>query len=251
MHVEMASKLGAAIDAGHLTDVGALEQALVYGDAGSKELIALLTGPHATALLPADKASLSSECLLHTTKNSAEAKGLCNDSTLMPCSSGCSSPMRLPIRSTWTQQSRSSGRSCQSCRSATWRRSAILRWDLARSRSRVYARNAIVGRKANARRPVSCTCRLTLHADVGSASSAACKIRRVLWRQRQKAEAANPQGLLAFRLSVHQPNQIEQVAVVPKPSTACYTHCSSNTHQLTCRQVDRAVHHALVAGAGA
>ncbi len=55
VHVEMASKLSAAIDAGHLTDIGALEQALVYGDAGSKELIALLTGPQAPHLLPSDK----------------------------------------------------------------------------------------------------------------------------------------------------------------------------------------------------
>ena len=55
VHVEMASKLGAAIERGHLAEVGALEQALVYGDAGSKELIALLTGPHAPQLLPSDK----------------------------------------------------------------------------------------------------------------------------------------------------------------------------------------------------
>lgn len=55
VHVEMASKLSACIDAGHLTDIGALEQALVYGDAGSKELIALLTGPQAAQLLPSSK----------------------------------------------------------------------------------------------------------------------------------------------------------------------------------------------------
>lgn len=55
VHVEVASKLSTAIDAGHLTDIGALEQATVYGDAGSKELIALLTGPLAPKLQAADK----------------------------------------------------------------------------------------------------------------------------------------------------------------------------------------------------
>lgn len=42
-HVEVASKINTSIDAGSLTDLGKLEQDLVYGDATSKEVIAFLT----------------------------------------------------------------------------------------------------------------------------------------------------------------------------------------------------------------
>ena len=55
VHVELASRLSAAIESGCLTEIGALEQAVVYGDAGSKELIALLTGPLAAKLQASDK----------------------------------------------------------------------------------------------------------------------------------------------------------------------------------------------------
>ena len=55
VHVEIASRLSAAIESGCLTEIGALEQAAVYGDAGSKELIALLTGPLAPKLQASDK----------------------------------------------------------------------------------------------------------------------------------------------------------------------------------------------------
>ncbi|PSC68723.1 SM Sec1-family [Micractinium conductrix] len=50
-HVEIASRLNSAIDAHALTDVGKLEQDLVYGDCTSKEVIALLTAnPHIPAV---------------------------------------------------------------------------------------------------------------------------------------------------------------------------------------------------------
>lgn len=55
VHVEVASRLSAAIDSRCLTEVGALEQAAAYGDAGSKEVIALLTGPLAPRLQAPDK----------------------------------------------------------------------------------------------------------------------------------------------------------------------------------------------------
>ncbi|KAI3423806.1 hypothetical protein D9Q98_009643 [Chlorella vulgaris] len=42
-HVEVASKLNSAIEAGALAELGKLEQDLVYGDATSKEVIAFLT----------------------------------------------------------------------------------------------------------------------------------------------------------------------------------------------------------------
>ena len=59
MHVEMASRLNAAADAMRLAELSALEQSLVFGEAGVKELIAYLTaavGP--TGCSPGDKLRL-------------------------------------------------------------------------------------------------------------------------------------------------------------------------------------------------
>ena len=42
-HVELASRLNAAIEGNRLAELGKLEQDLVYGDATSKEVIAFLT----------------------------------------------------------------------------------------------------------------------------------------------------------------------------------------------------------------
>lgn len=55
-HVELASKLNAAIDARDLVELGKLEQDLVYGDATSKEVVAFLTA-HPN-LPPTDKVRL-------------------------------------------------------------------------------------------------------------------------------------------------------------------------------------------------
>ena len=43
VHVNMASQLNTAVDSMKLADLSALEQALVFGEAGTKELIAFLT----------------------------------------------------------------------------------------------------------------------------------------------------------------------------------------------------------------
>jgi len=43
VHVNIASQLNAAVDAMRLAELSALEQALVFGEAGTKELIAHLT----------------------------------------------------------------------------------------------------------------------------------------------------------------------------------------------------------------
>lgn len=56
-HVELATALTKSVDEGHLTDLGKLEQDLVYGDATSKEVIALLSSPELT-LRPEDRVRL-------------------------------------------------------------------------------------------------------------------------------------------------------------------------------------------------
>ena len=43
MHVEIASKINRIIEAKDLTDVGKLEQDLVFGDATSKEIITYIS----------------------------------------------------------------------------------------------------------------------------------------------------------------------------------------------------------------
>lgn len=43
MHVEIASKINQIIDAKDLTDLGKLEQDLVFGDATSKEIITYIS----------------------------------------------------------------------------------------------------------------------------------------------------------------------------------------------------------------
>ena len=43
VHVNIASQLNAAVDSMRLTELSALEQSLVFGEAGTKELIAHLT----------------------------------------------------------------------------------------------------------------------------------------------------------------------------------------------------------------
>jgi BioD-like phosphotransacetylase family protein len=43
VHVEMASRLNAAVDSMKLAELSALEQSLVFGEASVKELIAYLT----------------------------------------------------------------------------------------------------------------------------------------------------------------------------------------------------------------
>lgn len=61
-HVEIASKINSQIDSNHLTELGKLEQDLVYGDATSKEVIAFLTTYQ--AIPAADKASGGARALL-------------------------------------------------------------------------------------------------------------------------------------------------------------------------------------------
>ena len=57
VHVEIASRLNALVESRRLLEVGKLEQDLVYGDATSKEVIALLSSA-SSALPPADKLRL-------------------------------------------------------------------------------------------------------------------------------------------------------------------------------------------------
>lgn len=113
VHVELASKLSAAIEAGHLTDIGALEQAMAYGDAGSKEMIALLTGPLAAKLQPADKVCtlnaystcqplVSRQQCTPLLQGSKPIELLC----VAPCSCGCWRYLQRPIQTTWMPPSR-------------------------------------------------------------------------------------------------------------------------------------------------
>ncbi|KAL6778992.1 SEC1 [Auxenochlorella protothecoides x Auxenochlorella symbiontica] len=55
-HVELATRLTASVDASRLTEFGKLEQDLVYGDATSKEVIALLS--QSGSIPPAEKVRL-------------------------------------------------------------------------------------------------------------------------------------------------------------------------------------------------
>jgi len=52
-HTALAARVGAAVDAGGLVEVGRLEEGLAFGEATSKELIAFLAGPPAPAPAPA------------------------------------------------------------------------------------------------------------------------------------------------------------------------------------------------------
>lgn len=58
-HVELATRLTASVDASRLTEFGKLEQDLVYGDATSKEVIALLS--QSGSIPPAEKVGGDSE----------------------------------------------------------------------------------------------------------------------------------------------------------------------------------------------
>ena len=53
MHVEIASKINRIIEEKNLTELGKLEQDLVFGDATSKEVITYLSANQ--SLLPEDK----------------------------------------------------------------------------------------------------------------------------------------------------------------------------------------------------
>ena len=55
MHVEIASKINRIIEEKNLTELGKLEQDLVFGDATSKEVITYLSANQ--NLLPEDKVS--------------------------------------------------------------------------------------------------------------------------------------------------------------------------------------------------
>ena len=56
MHVEIASKINRIIEEKNLTELGKLEQDLVFGDATSKEVITYLSANQ--NLLPEDKVSI-------------------------------------------------------------------------------------------------------------------------------------------------------------------------------------------------
>ena len=57
VHVELASRINRALEEKSLTDLGKLEQDLVFGDATSKEVISYLSSPAASNLPAEDKVS--------------------------------------------------------------------------------------------------------------------------------------------------------------------------------------------------
>lgn len=62
VHVELASRINKALEEKSLTDLGKLEQDLVFGDATSKEVISYLSSPAASNLPAEDKVSHLSHC---------------------------------------------------------------------------------------------------------------------------------------------------------------------------------------------
>ena len=55
VHVELAARINRALEEKSLTDLGKLEQDLVFGDATSKEVISYLSSPAASNLPAEDK----------------------------------------------------------------------------------------------------------------------------------------------------------------------------------------------------